>query len=72
MHNQIHVWTLKMYIAGIFTNTLKTVKFPDYNISSNVNVVPLNKISDTIDNVAPINEIRLKTNTSLIMRLQRL
>ena len=72
MHNQIHVWTLKMYIAGIFTNALKTVKFPDYNISSNVNVVPLNKISDTIDNVAPINEIRLKTNTSLIMRLQRL
>ena len=52
-----------MYIAGIFTNALKTVKFPDYNISSNVNVVPLNKISDTIDNVAPINEIRLKTNT---------
>ena len=63
MHNQIHVWTLKMYIAGIFTNALKTVKFPDYNISSNVNVVPLNKISNTIDNVAPINEIRLKTNT---------
>ena len=63
MHNQIHVWTLKMYIAGIFTNALKTVKFPDYNISSNVNVVPLNKISDTIDNVAPINEIRLKTKT---------
>ena len=47
-------------------NALKTVQFPNYNIFSNVNVAYsdlLNKISDTIDRVAPIKEIRIKNNT---------
>ena len=66
MHNQIQVRILKQYSAEIFTNALKTVQFPNYNIFSNVNVAYsdlLNKISDTIDNVAPIKEIRIKNNT---------
>ena len=66
IHNQIQVRSLKTYNANIFTNTLKTVQFPNYNIFSNVNVAYsdlLNKISDTIDNVAPIKEIRIKNNT---------
>ena len=66
MHNQIQVRSLKKYSAEIFTNALKTVQFPNYNIFSSVNVAYsdlLNKISDTIDNVAPIKEIRIKNNT---------
>ena len=66
MHNQIQVWSLKKYSAEIFTNALKTVQFPNYNIFSKVNVAYsdlLNKISDTIDSVASIKEIRMKNNT---------
>ena len=63
MHNQIQVRSLKKYSAEIFTNALKTVQF---SIFSNVNVAYsdlLNKISDTIDRVVPIKEIRIKNNT---------
>ena len=66
MHNQIQVRSLKKYSAEIFTNALKTVQFPNYNIFSNVNVAYsdlLNKISETIDRVAPIKEIRIKNIT---------
>ena len=66
MHNQFQVRSLKKYSAEIFTNAFKTVQFPNYNIFSNVNVAYsdlLNKISDTIDNVAPIKEIRIKDST---------
>ena len=55
----------KKYSAEIFNNALKTVQFPNYNILPNANVAysePLNKISDTIDSVAPIKEIRIKNN----------
>ena len=65
-HNQIQVWSLKKYSAEIFTNALKSVQFPNYNIFSNVNVAYsdlLNKISDTLDRVAPIKEIRIRNNT---------
>ena len=66
MHNQIQVRSLKKYSAEILTNALKAVHFKNYNIFSNVNVAYsdlLNKISDTIDRVAPIKEIRIKNNT---------
>ena len=66
MLNQIQVRSLKKYSAEIFTNKLKTVQFPNYSIFSNVDVAYsdlLNKISDTIDSVAPIKEIRIKNNT---------
>ena len=52
--------------AEIFTNALKTVQSLNYNIFSNLNVSYsdlLNKISDTIDSVVPINQIRIKINT---------
>ena len=67
MHNQIQVWPSKMYSAEIFTNALKTVQFPNYHIFSNVNVAYsdlLNKISDTIDNVTPIKETKIKKKTT--------
>ena len=77
MHNQIQMQYLKKYNAEIFINALKTVHFPDYNIFPIVNVADchiLNKISDTIDRVAPIKETRIKNSTEAnkIMRLQRL
>ena len=46
-----------MYGTEIFTNAFKTVQFPNGNIFSNVSVAYsdlLNKISNTIDSVAPI------------------
>ena len=66
MHNQIQVRFLKKYNAEIFANILKTNEFPNCNIFSKINVFYsdlLNKISDTIDSVAPIKEIRIKNNT---------
>ena len=66
IHNQIQVRSLKNYSVEIFTNALQTVQFPNYNIFSTVKVAYsglLNKISDTIDNVAPIKEIRIKNKT---------
>ena len=63
MHNQIQVRSLKNYSAEIFTNASKTGQFPNYNIFSNVNVAYsdlLNKISNTLDRVAPRKEIRIK------------
>ena len=66
MHNQIQVRSLKKYSAEIFFNALKTVPLPNYNILSNVDIAYsdfVNKISDTIDYIAPINEIRIKNNT---------
>ena len=66
MHNQIQVRSLKKYSAEIFFNALKTVPLPNYNILLNVDIAYsnfVNKISDTIDYIAPINEIRIKNNT---------
>ena len=66
MHHQIQVQHLKKYSAEFFTNALKTVQFSNYNIFLSVNVAYpdlLNKISDTLDRVAPIKEIRIKRNT---------
>ena len=66
MNSEIQIRSLKKYSAEIFTNALKTVQFPNYNIFSNVNFDYsdlLNKISETIDSVAPIKEIRIKNDT---------
>ena len=66
INNQIQVRYLKKHSAEIFTNALKTVQFPNYNIFLNVNVAYsdlLNMIADTIDSTAPIKEIGVKNNT---------
>ena len=57
MHNQIQVPSLKKYSSDIFTNTLKTVQFPNYDVFSGINVAYsdlVNRISDKIDNVETI------------------
>ena len=62
MHNQIQIQSLKKYRFERFTNALITAQFPNYNIFLNVNVAYsdlVNKISDIIDNVVPIREIRI-------------
>ena len=59
------VRSLKKYSAAIFTSQLKKVQFPNDNTFLNVDVVYsvlLNKIWDTIDHAAPIEEIRIKDN----------
>ena len=49
MHNQIQVQSLKKYSAEIFTNALKTVQFPNYNIFSNVNIAYSDLLNLQID-----------------------
>ena len=66
MHNQVQVRSVKKNSAEVFTNALRTVQFPNYDIFSNVNVGYsdiLNKISDEIDNVEPIKETIIKSIT---------
>ena len=66
IYNLFQVQSLKKCSPEIFSNPLKTVQFPNCNISSNVKVANsdlLNQISDAIDNFAPIKEIRIKNNT---------
>ena len=66
IYNQIQVRSLKKCSVEIFNNALKTVQFPNCNIFSDVRVAYsdlLNKISDATDNVAPIQEMRVKNNT---------
>ena len=77
--------SLKNYSAEIFTNALKTVQFPNYNIFSNANVAYsdlVNKISDTLDYVAQIknntqdwldNEIAeaIKTREKYLKKLKK-
>ena len=51
MHNQIQVQSLKKNNGEIFTNALKTVQFPNYNIFSNVNIA----YSDLLNNIHKIH-----------------
>ena len=66
MHNQIQVRSLKKYSVEACTNALRKINFPNYDTCSNVNVAYtdlVKKISNTIDSVAPIKELRIKNNT---------
>ena len=66
MHNQIQVRSLKKYSVEAYTNALRKINFPNYDTFSNVNVAYtdlVKKISNTIDSVAPIKELRKKNNT---------
>ena len=49
MHNQIQVQSLKKNNGEIFTNALKTVQFPNYNIFSNVNIAYSDLLNLQID-----------------------
>ena len=65
-HNQIQTRSLRNYSAENLISTLKNIKFPSYDIFSDVNVTYANlakKISDAIDNVAPIKTLRTKSNS---------
>ena len=64
MHNQIQTRSLRNYSAERLISTLKDIKFLNY-IFSDVNVAYADltkKISDAIDNVAPIKTLRIKNN----------
>ena len=66
MHNQIQTRSLRNYSAEKLISTLKDIKFPNYHIFSDVNVAYADltkKISDAIDNVAPIKTLRIKNNS---------
>ena len=66
MHNQIQTRSLRNYSAEKHISTLKDIKFPNYDIFSDVNVAYADltkKISDAIDNVAPIKTLRIKNNS---------
>ena len=66
MHNQIQVRSLKKYNVEAYTNELRKINFPNYDTFSNVNIAStdlVKKISNTIDSVVPIKELRIKNNT---------
>ena len=66
MHNQIQVQSLKKYSIEAYTNALRKTNFPNYDTFSNINIAYtdlVKKISNTIDSVAPIKELRIKNNT---------
>ena len=65
MHNQIQTRSLRNYSAENLLSTLKDIKFPN-DIFSDVNDAYADltrKISDAIDNVAPIKTLRIKNNS---------
>ena len=65
-HNQIQVRSLKKYSAEAFRIALEKINFPNYDIFSNVNTAYkdlLRKVTNTLDNIAPIKELRVKNNT---------
>ena len=66
MHNQIQVRSLKKYSVEAYTIALRKINFPNYDTFSNVNIAYtdlVKKISNTIDSVAPIKELRIKSKT---------
>ena len=66
MHYQLQTRSLRNYSAENLISTLKDIKFPNYDNFSHVNVAYADltkKISDAIDNVAPIKTLRIKTNS---------
>ena len=66
MHNQIQTRSLRNYSAENLISTLKDIKFPNYDIFSDVNVAYADltkKILDAIDNVTPIKTLRIKNNS---------
>ena len=67
MHDQIQTRSLRNYSAENLTSTLKDIKFPNYYIFSDVKVAYADltkKISDAIDNVAPIKNAKNKKQLS--------
>ena len=67
MHNQIQIRSyIRNYSAENLISTLKDIKLPNYDIFSDVDVAFADltkKISDTIDNVAPIKTPIIKNNS---------
>ena len=56
-------------------STLKDIKFPNYDIFSDVNVAYADltkKISDATDSVAPIKTLRITLKIGLIVKLLKL
>ena len=66
MHNQIRVRSLKNYTPELFREELTKIKFPDYNIFSNVNIAYLDLLEiilSVVDKIAPFKDLRVKNNT---------
>ena len=65
-HNTIKIRSMKNYSNELFNQKLSEVQFPDYSRFENVNEAyadPSSKLIGVIDSIAPLKQIRLKTNT---------
>jgi len=65
-HNTIKIRSMKNYTKELFIQKLGEVQFPDYSTFENVNAAYadlVSKFMSVIDNIAPLKQIRLKTNT---------
>ena len=65
-HNTINIRSMKNYTKELFIQKLSEVQFPIYSDFENVNDAYtdlLSKFMSVIDKIAPLKQIRLKTNT---------
>ena len=65
-HNTIKIRSMKNYSKELFNQKLSEVQFPDYSNFENVNEAYADissKLIGVIDSIAPLKQIRLKTNT---------
>ena len=65
-HNTLSIRSMKNYTKELFIQKLSEVQFPNYTNFESVNDAYadlLNKFMSVIDKIAPLKQIRLKTNT---------
>ena len=65
-HKYITIRSLKNYTKEIFVTALNVINFPDYSEYENVDYAYedlTKRVSEVIDNIAPLKKIRVKNNT---------
>ena len=76
-HKYITIRSLKHYTKDIFITALNSINFPDYAKYGNVDEAYedlTKKLSEVIDNIAPLKKIRVRNNTQdgMMMKFDRL
>ena len=65
-HSTIKIRSMKNYTKELFIQKLSELQFPNYSIFDNVNEAYsdfVTKFMNIIDNISPLKQIRVKTNT---------
>ena len=65
-HNTINIRSMKNYTKDLLIQKMSEIKFPNYSYFKNVNDAYqdlLNKFMNVIDKIAPLRQIRVKSNS---------